>query len=87
MKISSGSALGAFFVLTAIAVGCSPASAQTSFPTPGGGRVDGKVVMCLNGNNQAVPRLRDRAARQGNGLVAPEKPLSSVFPAAVRGVP
>ncbi len=32
-----------------------PAYAQSSFVTPGGSVVDGKVVMCLNGSNQAVP--------------------------------
>ncbi len=33
----------------------APASAQSSYPTPGGSGVDGKVMMCLNGSNQAVP--------------------------------
>lgn len=31
------------------------AQAQTTFVTPGGGRVNSSVVMCLNGSNQAVP--------------------------------
>jgi hypothetical protein len=158
------SALGAFFVLASIAINCAPASAQSSFPTPGGSYVDGQALMCPNGStdfqgrpvmvpcggtsnpvqvnasvsasisgftptpsyatgttsgsdqNVALPfslvlfafacvylaagprpkvrlswgaapadpswgsSLWDRAARQGNGLVAPEKPVSSVLP-------
>lgn len=33
----------------------SPSLAQNNFVTPGGSEVDGKVEMCLNGSNQAVP--------------------------------
>ncbi len=45
----------AALAVLALALGCLTAAAQTSFTTPGGSGVDGKVMMCLNGSNQAVP--------------------------------
>lgn len=47
----------AALAVLALALGCAGAAAQSSFPTPGGGRVDGKPLMCPNGSTdfQGLP--------------------------------
>jgi hypothetical protein len=42
--------LRAAFAAFALALGCAPALAQRSFPTPGGSYVDGHALMCPNGS-------------------------------------
>ena len=44
-----------FLLALAFALGIAPAWAQSNFPTPGGGTVNGQVSMSLNAAGNAIP--------------------------------
>ena len=43
------------FAALVLALVCAPAQAQNNFPTPGGARADGRVIMCVDSNGVAAP--------------------------------
>jgi hypothetical protein len=72
----------AFCLTLAAFIAPTVASAQTNFPTAGGARADGRVLMCLDANGNAVPATAAGTClgSGGGGGGASNAQIGSVYP-------